>query len=147
MVGPADGREEGASEGPEEGSRDGEMLGLPDGTLEGVEEGDDDSTSDGFELGFWLTVGSSDAVNDGAPLGLVEGDDVVGATCIKEEERGVERGQFEMISHTTKQISLFSEKRRRQWKRTHGESQLTRRWTDTGNQTGRIRFCRCRIWR
>lgn len=107
MVGPADGREEGASEGPEEGSRDGEMLGLPDGTLEGVEEGDDDSTSDGFELGFWLTVGSSDAVNDGAPLGLVEGDDVVGATCIKEEERGVERGQFEMISHTTKQISLF----------------------------------------
>lgn len=117
MVGPADGREEGASEGPEEGSRDGEMLGLPDGTLEGVEEGDDDSTSDGFELGFWLTVGSSDAVNDGAPLGLVEGDDVVGATCIKEEERGVERGQFEMISHTTKQISLFSEKRRRQWKK------------------------------
>jgi hypothetical protein len=79
MVGPADGREEGASEGPEEGSRDGEMLGMPDGTLEGIEEGDDESTSDGFELGFWLTVGSSDAVNDGAPLGLVEGDDVVGA--------------------------------------------------------------------
>jgi hypothetical protein len=52
---------------------------MPDGTLEGIEEGDDESTSDGFELGFWLTVGSSDAVNDGAPLGLVEGDDVVGA--------------------------------------------------------------------
>ena len=80
MVGPADGREEGASEGRKDGSRDGETLGMLDGTLEGVEEGGDDSASDGFELGFWLTVGASDADNDGAPLGLVEGDDVVGAT-------------------------------------------------------------------
>ena len=112
-VGPADGREEGASEGPAEGSRDGEMLGMPEGTLEGVEEGDDDSTSDGLELGFWLTVGSSDAVNDGSPLGPVEGDDVVGATCIKEEERRVERGQFEMFyfTHNKTNIPLFFQKK------------------------------------
>ena len=60
MVGPADGRDEGASEGPEDGSKDGETLGMLDGTLERVEEGDDVSFADGFELGFWLTVGSSD---------------------------------------------------------------------------------------
>ena len=121
----------------------GAALGLEDlvfdGDIDGDREGDWDSTGEGFELGFWLNVGSAEGVTDGAPLGFDEGNNDGALLGLVEgsmvgPKMSIKKRQCNEIDKNWIKICISQKIQNYICKKL----QLTGRRADTGSQTGRI---------